>query len=308
MIIESALWMCIMRSIFAVGYSFVQVCAVSLIAQAYPDENKRGTIMGIYNGSMSFLSSVVGIIGGNLAAISPAMAYRTYWAFIPIFIMALFLVPNFKNDEAPQELTNENAEKATKTKEKLGGKFWRRIIFYSIYNFSYCVPCLLVSVLVAENALGTEATIGYLNTVLTITGFVLALAFGFLFGKLKGKLSTLGYTFALIAVCLIYFHPSIVTAFIAFALFGASYNTIYTFAFTYFPSLVPQSKVNDAIGLVSSLTMLANFATTYIITWVMKATGWTLTQSLVIGVILITAVIIVDAIFGVKEKAFAAEK
>lgn len=299
-IIKSALWMCLMRSLIAIGYSFVQVVSISLIGQVYTDEKKRGSIIGFYNAAMTGIGAIMSMVAGNLATISIYAAYKIYWVYALVLIMAIFFIPALSNANS-ETITNEAGTEA-KTKESFGGAFWKRIALYVLFTIAFSVANFMAAVYVAENALGTEAMAGYCSTVLTCVSMIFALIFGVFYGKMKGRTSFLGYLLTLLGLAILYFFPSKVTCYLAFALLGAGYSTIFSFGFAHFPTLVPASRVNDAIAYVTASFSLAGFASTYVATILMSAFGWTLTQSLIVFVILMVAVIVLDFIVSTTEK------
>lgn len=298
LLIENPIWMICMRSLFAIGYAFVQISAVSIIAQNWPDEKKRGSIMGYYNASMTAIGAILSIIAGNLAAHSLASAYHLYYIFLPVGILALFFVPSIKTTKEEKAETLDKPQ--DNEKKGFGGSYWTQLILFFLYNFAYSVPFIYVSVYIADNALGTPALAGYLNTTCTLVSFVLAMAFGKIFSKLGKNILSVFYPLTIVVILLLKFVPTVPTTYIAYGLVGACYVTVYTFGFTFLPTLVPEAKRSKAISFISAASTLGAFITTYVMTFVMNITGWGLSQAMIVPIIVL-AIISIFEILSAKK-------
>lgn len=305
---ENPLWMAAMRSLVAIGYGFVQTSCVSLIAQVYVDEKKRASIMGYYNGTMSVLGAVLSIVAGNLAANSIQACYKLYLLFIPVAIFAILFVPSIKNsmkeskdkEEAAAEITEEVVNT---TQKGMGGTYWIHIIMYFLYNFAYSVPFFYITVYIADNALGTPALAGTLNSVCTVISFLMAMVFAKIVSALGKNVLTATFGISIIAAGALLFFPSVASTFISFGLFGAAYFIIFTYVFTYLPNLVPANKRSTAVSFVGASSNLAAFATTYAISAIIAITGWNSTEIMMapFALLIILTVVEVFASRGLKK-------
>ena len=86
------------RCCVGISEAFVNVAALAMIAEVYEDEQKRASFVGIFNAFMNLLGVVMGQMAGILAAVKWEYAYRVYWAAIPMVIMVIFFLPNFRKD------------------------------------------------------------------------------------------------------------------------------------------------------------------------------------------------------------------
>lgn len=299
---ENPIWMCTMRGLIAVGYAFIQVSAVSLINQIWTDTNKNNAMMGYYNGAMTAIGALLSMVAGNLAVGNAMNAYKAFWSFVPLVILAFLFIPTIKN-KAEGISGEENEEAASGEKTKIGKTFWIRMICLFAFNFVCAIPVMFISVYVAENGLGNESTVGYMNTVCTVTGFVIALLYGKIYEKLQRNILVASYSLmTLCMICFIVF-PTTVGGYVAYFLQGVGYLIGYTYAFAMFPSLVPESRMSDGIAIITVAVSMASFLTSYVMTAVMNLMHLSYTKALVLPLIIMILLTVFEILKGRKMEA-----
>lgn len=87
--------------------AYINVAAVTLIAELYVDQNIKAQYMGYYNAAMAAVGSIFSVIAGYLATETWIGAFNTYWsAALMTLLIALFL------PSLPKQLfAKENDEK-----------------------------------------------------------------------------------------------------------------------------------------------------------------------------------------------------
>lgn len=269
---ENPLWMSIMRLLYTIGYGCIQVSATTYINHAYvTDEKKRSSIMGYFHAAETGSGAILGLIAGKLTTISIGTAYQTYYIFIIVLILVIFCLPSVQ--PKPLIIQQKNIADVSAKKERLGIRYWGMILIFCLFHFAYCAPNLFVSVYVSHNALGSPALCGYLNTTSTVCGFFMALLFGKIYQKLKSDFLILPFFCTMLGLFLIRTIPSIPTSFIAFALFGASNVSMFSFSFTHFPTLVPPSRAADAAAGITMAFGVLMVISSYICTWLIEQMG-----------------------------------
>lgn len=296
--IENIPFIIFTRCLMGIGEAFVNVGAMAMIAEVYVDENKRATFMGIYNAVMSGIGALMSALAGILAATAWQNAYRTYWLAIPMLAAMILFLPSIK-PQASEAYENAHGGK----KESIGIRFWLMLVTFIIFNFIYSIPTFYMSVYIIESGIGNVTFAGMFSAIATIGGVFMGLIFGFIYKKLGRKTSLIGFAGMLIAVSLIYFVPSSTSIIIAAILIGCSYATVFAFTYTQAPAVVPVSRIDDAIGIVSAAYAIAMFGTTFIITWVMSVMNSELVgPTFIIPVVLSAFILIFEFIVTAKEK------
>lgn len=97
-----------------------------------------------------------------------------------------------------------------------------------------------IDLYVSSNNLGDSAFTGLLGTVQTLFSFVACTAFGFTYGKLKTKLSVIGYFVLALGLVVLFLFPSKITAIAVTAVLGAAWGSVYTYWFFRATVVVPK--------------------------------------------------------------------
>ncbi len=296
-LVDSAIYMVVMRTFTGVGQAFVNVAAVGLIAEVYMDEKKRGWFMGIYNSFMAAVGAVFGLISGFLATVDWRNSYNTYWVAVPMVIMMILFLPSIRP-------AKDTEEKQIKVKGKAFSlNFWVIIFSLSIVTIAFNMMAFYVSVYVAEHGMGNEAVAGIMSACIAIGSVIFSAIFGLLYGKFKKN--TLMFSFAILAIALaaLYFVPQTVVAGISFVLVGGAYGMAFAFSYAHGSAIAPEGKVDDAIGIATATYAISGFVSTYISTWLMDVmnTNGTITPTIIVPLIAMIAFIVLYPMIT-KEK------
>lgn len=278
------------RMVNAISQAIVNVTAIVIITSVYTDQQKCATITGLYTAVLSLTCALMSAASGFLAAQTWTNAFFTYWAGVPMIILAILFIPKLKKTESPD--SGVEIEQVNKSKEPMGTKFWIYVGVMTFYYISYCVPAYFSSVYIAEHNLGTEALSGMALSVANIAAMLSGLIFGFIFSKGKNKTAMYAYLLLAISIALMYFFPSRAMVLIGNFIAGSTMSVIYAFSFTFAPSLVPESKKERAISVVTALSVSGQFVATYFVTWLM---GSVFKTELVTPIYIVPAVIMVAA-------------
>ena len=270
-----------MRTLVGLSMGFVNVLAISIIAEEYDDEGARSTILGIFNAAMAGIGAIIGFIAGFFATESWQAVFKVYWIALPILALILFFIP-----KTPAERETAEAEDGG-TKQTDGQEFWVMWLIYFLFNVLYMVIFNQASVYVAENGIGNQAFAGLLSSLGTVGSALACTAFGFTYKKLKKAAVLPSYLLLGTMYFLLYLSPGIVTGVIACTLLGAAYGNGFSYYFMEGTIVVPDSKVSEAIGIVTAVNGVGMFLSTYVTTWLQRL----LNLQTVTGIMPIVAVV-----------------
>lgn len=97
--IEMPYYMAFMRILVGIGWGFVNVTAIAFIADIFPDEKKRSTMMGAFNAAQAAVGALIGLIAGFIATASWQSVFKVYWISIPILAMIILFMPQKSMEE-----------------------------------------------------------------------------------------------------------------------------------------------------------------------------------------------------------------
>ena len=169
-----------MRALYGIGYSFTQVCALTLLNEIYTNDQRRGKVVGYFNAAMNAIGAILVALAGKLASISAVSAYKLNWLMAIYAVCLIIFVPNIKPTDKTESLQNGIAGE----KESMGSKYFKKLAVFLINSLPFCILMFFVSTYVSENTLGNETFAGLLNSAVTVGGFVFAM----LYGKINLKL------------------------------------------------------------------------------------------------------------------------
>lgn len=267
----TAILMLLFRIPYSAGISIITTTGSVIITEVFVDEAQRTKYMGYYNAMMSAVSVAMSLVAGVLAVNNWRHGLDVYWVAVPIVILFVLFLPRI----APNKQEEEEKKETVAGGEKLryGKNFWVMLIDFFIYGTAFAVTIYYGSVYIAENALGTTALAGTASSVNTAGSVIMCLLFGFLYGKLKGRLAFVFYILSGAAALLLYLVPSVPTLMVAYFFFGGSYGLIFAFIYAHASIIVPEGLSKSALALCSAAYSLSSFLCTYFITFVMGLMG-----------------------------------
>ena len=269
--VENVYYVLAMCVLVGISMGFVNAAAMALIAEVYVDEDKRGTIMGIFNATMAGTGAVISLIAGVFAVRSWNEVFKVYWIAVPVIVMMLFFIP-MTPPEGDQQAGEEEGSHT-------GSPYLMRQVMLMVscfaYNLVYAVIYYQVSVLVAEQGYGNESIAALLSTLGTVGSCILCILFGTLYSKLKRATIIFGYAGLCISYLMLFLASSPVMAGIACTLCGASYGYGFSYFFLRCTVVVPKEKVSSSISMTTAIGGFGMFLSTYACTMLQKILGTT---------------------------------
>lgn len=283
-----------LRIPYGVGIAFVNVTAVAFIAEVYTEDLKRASIMGLYNAVMAAIGAGMSLSAGFLAVSNWRSAFNTYWSAIPMVILFILFLPSIK----PVKSEVKNIDQADE-KTSFGRQFWLLIIAFVIFNIVYGFQLMFISTYVAENGLGSEALAGTLSAIGTIGSFLFCLVFGQVYSKIGKNVILLYYSVLALGMLAMWLSPMLAVAYIVVFLSGGAYGSAFSYAYAHSPAIVPASKIDSSIGIVTASYALGMFVTPYLVTIITGMLGeFLITPVMGIGAGILLIAIVLEMING----------
>lgn len=299
--IHSAYYMVGMRMLVGIGIGMVGVIAMAIIADVFVDENKRSTMMGIFNGGMAAVGAILGAVSGVVATMGWETVFSIYLVTIPVLIMILLFVPADKLSATSSEAYGSEVGSV---EEKLP---WGKVLSLAgsvlIYNIVYCIVFYQISMIVIEKGIGDVALIGTLSALGTVGSFLASFSFGSYYKVLKRVTPVIGYSVMALSYGILYFSTSSVLAMVACTLMGATFGMGMSYFFMHCTMIVPESKIPMSIAVTNFAMSIGGFLSVYVATMLQSLTGAaTITEIMpvLIGTLAVGAVI--SAVLTIKDK------
>lgn len=300
-LITDATYIAIMRTLVGVGTGFVNVVAVTLIADIYEEEDTRAKMTGYYNASMSLFAIAFSYLSGIIATTSTWQnSFTIYWSAIPMVIMLILFVPSIKADEGKTE-----AGKAViSEKEPLGSRYWTMSFTWLITNIVFGATVLYyISVYIKENSLGDAAFAGMATSVKSLVGFLISMAFGLIYIKLKRQTITLSLLVAAAGILVMILVPSQFSAVVVGTIAGCAYKILFSYAYVQGFKIVPASRINDAVAITTAVYGVGAFISTYFASWLLTVLNTeSYTSTWIVAVVILTLLAAFEIVTSINEK------
>jgi MFS family permease len=260
-----------MRTLAGVGMGFVNVVAVTLIADIYDDGNLRAKMTGYYNASMSFIGMVFSYVSGILARNGGWQeSFKCYWSAFPMLVMLIIFVPSIRKGDAPEAREAEFRKPKKEAKEPFGWRYWSMAVSWLIMNIIFGATVLyFLSMYIVENNLGDSSFTGLAASVKSIVGLLAGVAFGFIYSKLKRQTNTVCCLVSAVCLVIMIAAPSVISVLVVGTIAGCAYKVAFSYEYVHGFEIVPQSRIDDAVAVTTAVYGLGSFASTYFATWLM---------------------------------------
>lgn len=243
-----------------VGMGACSVCCIVLIAEHFVDSAVRGKMMGVYNGVMALMGTVIGFVSGIIASGRWQDVFFIYLATIPIFIAVLLFVPS---DRKTKNKVSVGKEQALFIPMKWGSVIRASLAFFA-YNLIYCVVYYQIAVIMADKGVVDTAFVGLLSSLGTAGSFVACTAFGFYFNRLKELSISIGYGIQTVFLIVLSLSDQPILIALSCLLLGAAYGLGMTYYMTYVTLIVPPVRVPVATSIVSFAMGISMFLAPYL--------------------------------------------
>jgi MFS family permease len=301
-LIENAIFMAVMRSLVGIGAGFVNVVAVSLIADIYEDENTRAKITGYYNASMSFIGMTFSYVSGILAQAGVwRNSFKCYWVAVPMAFMLILFIPSIKMTD---NIVERRERAVTTIKESFGWRYWFMAISWFVMNVIFGATVLYyLSAYIVENSLGDSAFTGLAASVKSIVGFLIGLGFGFIYSKIKRQTNAICCLVSAVCLFIMIISPSKFSALVLATIAGCAYKVAFSYAYVHGFEIVPISRIDDAVAVTTAVYGIGSFISTYFVTLLMKIMNTeVVTKTFIVSAVIFVILAFIEILISIKEK------
>ncbi|MBU4440624.1 MAG: MFS transporter [Acetobacterium sp.] len=300
--VDDWMYMCVMRTLVGLGAGIVNVVAVALIADLYTDSKTRAKITGYYNAALSLVGVIFSYFAGMLSSGQPWQSvFMLYWTAVPMVILLILFIPSIKPSK---ETAEERAKAATGVKEPLGWRFWWMSFGFFLLNIVLGGTVLYyLSPYIFENNLGGTELAGISASVKSIVGFLICLGFGFIYGKLKRYTVTTCYAIAAVSLFILVLYPSVSVLLIVGTIGACTYKIAFSNAYAHGFNIVPKSRYDDSVSVITAVYGIGSFISTYYATWLLGVMNTeSFTKTWTVSAIILVAMVIADIVVASIEK------
>lgn len=247
--------------------AYINVAAVTMIAELYVDERIRAKYMGYYNSAMAAAGSLFSVAAGYLAHRSWVGAFNVYWTAALMTLMVALFIPSL-----PKTLFDKEKDKMENGTgiARLGSRFWIMLLNFIVLGITYFVPGFFLSLYIVEHGLGDVGYAGIALSVDTLGGAVFAFFFDRTYRKLGSFTSVVSDVLMSVVLLLLYLFPNRFLLIIIVTLMGGAYMTSIAYVYQEVTEVVPSVCMTRAMGIVVGVQYIATFLATYITTGLMK--------------------------------------
>ena len=298
--VENAYYVAVMRTLVGVGLGGLGVVSMAILADAFADEEKRGSMIGIYNGGMAAVGALMSWIAGIVASYGWTLVFKIYLVIIPVFVLVILFIPSGQNSGAEDGGYHE--ENGTKSPMP-----WKKVILtagaFLVYNLIYGIIYYQISMIVVEKGIGDVSLTGILSALGTVGSFVACSLFGVYYRFTKRFTPVLGFLSMAACYTILFFSNDTLMTSVACTLLGATYGLGMSYYLTEATVIVTPENMPMSISVVMTASGIGMFLSVYAATLIQSVLGiQTITGVIpVLNVILITGAVL-SFIFGMKEK------
>ncbi|MDO4288813.1 MAG: MFS transporter [Eubacterium sp.] len=250
----------VVNLICALTSAYINVAAVTLIAELYTDEDRRAWYMGWYNSAIAMAGSLFSVGAGYFAKAGWTAAFNVYWAAALMTLFVALFIPGGRGEQQAKD----EGSKVKRAYKGYGLRFWIMAVNYVILGITYFVPGFFLSVYIAEYQLGDAFYAGVALSLDTLSGAICALFFDRIYKKLGSYTASAAFVLMGAAIFALYTLPNAAVLVLAVALMGASYMISMTYVYQESAELLPQEMVPGAMGIIVGVQYIATFLATYI--------------------------------------------
>ncbi|RHO59009.1 MFS transporter [Eubacterium sp. AM05-23] len=247
--------------------AYINVAAVTMIAELYVDERVRAKHMGYYNAAMAAVGSLFSVAAGYLAQRSWFGVFNVYWSAALMTLMVALFIPGLPGTLFDKESNKKDRHPGS---ARLGPRFWGMLLNFIVLGITYFVPGFFLSLYIVEHGLGDVSYAGIALSVDTLGGAVFAFFFDRTYGKLGSYTSVVSDLLMSAVLLILYLFSNRFLLIILVTLMGGSYMTSISYVYQETTEVVPPACVPRAMGIVVGVQYIATFLAAYITTGLMK--------------------------------------
>jgi len=233
--------------LLGVGQGSMNTLLAIVLAEACPDENKRGGLLGICMSVMNIGGVIFTNLGAMLGATRWQNAYMAFFAVAVSMVLQFLFLPKGAFQAAPAPAAEQKKEKS-----KLPLKVWLICINYFFFFLALYVYGLNISeYIVTTYAIGAATEAGLASSMVTVGGIFAGALFG-AYSKFTKKATVpimMGLAATGLLICC--FIPNIIMVYIAGVLCGFAMSGANPYIMGYMAKITTPDQYSNALSIFS---------------------------------------------------------
>lgn len=254
-----------MRLLMGAAEGIINTVILAYLAQMFIDQNRHARFVGIWNFVYTLFGAVLAMAGGYFAVPEWTHLFVIFIPSIVVLLTTIVFLPEIGMETAPTGIASPAASESSE-KESLGGLYWAFWACFMLFSLGVALYMYFLSELVEVTGMGTYDLTGVLMMIYSLGGAAVSLVFGKLFMKLKKWLSVLNTALLVVSLAALYFcQGNVPVYYVASFVLGISFGSEYAYMYTMVVDLVPASKVDTGIALITGGYSCVYIAISYIV-------------------------------------------
>lgn len=260
-LVDNIYYLVTMRLLVGFAYGLALAANMGLIAEVFPDEKERSTMMGLSTAAISVWGILIPLASGYLAVADWHNSYYIYLVSIFILLMIVAFVP-----KTPPE-GKQSSDRTSTTKDGLPfAKFIPVVIAFLLVNIFYNISMYHIAFYLSEAKLGDSSTAGIITSIFILGSFIVSIFFSAIYMRIKRGTPILIFLLMAIGYMVLAYPSNIWTVGIMGLLIGASYGIGISYYYMHASMIVPSSAMSLAMGIIGASMSLGGFLSSYALT------------------------------------------
>lgn len=228
------------RALLGIGAGLSFPLVPSAIAYLFC-EREKNQMLGWMNACGGILSFTLGIGSGLIAEFSWRLSFILYLIFVPVIILQIFCLPNFKPEkrEAREEAV---ARGMGIIKEHVNGRMWLVGLCMLMFMCVMMTIIFRLSIFVETNGIGTPASSGSASSINTLAAFAISLFFTTFLKITRRYAIPVSLCFATLCFAILSMADTMVMVYASTICMGLSMGTINPYLFSTMSNVAPDAK------------------------------------------------------------------
>jgi len=228
------------RGLLGIGAGLSFPLVPSAIAYLFC-EHEKNQMLGWMNGCGGILSFVLGIGSGLIAEVNWRASFLLYLIFVPVIILQVFCLPNFKPER--QDAREEAEHKGFAViKEQVNWRMWLVGVCMLAFMCVMMTVIFKLSIFVETNGIGSPASSGFASSVNTLAAFVISLFFTTYLKLSRRYAVVVSLFFAMLCFVLIALAENMSMVYASTICMGLCMGTINPYLFATMSNVAPNTR------------------------------------------------------------------
>ena len=210
----------VVMAVMGLGTGTIMSTSVGLIAEHF-EGVEQSNLMGMQSAFINIGAMIFAFVGGLLTGGDWRTAFAIYLLAVPILFICLILIPKDKPVKKIGGLKNKNRTKIIISKEV----FIVAAMSFLVFLTTTGVYTANTALLIVERNLGEPAVANFASTIMTGSGIVVGVLYGFISKACKNFILPLGYLLFACGTLLLGSATSVLMIYIGSVIIGAGMST-----------------------------------------------------------------------------------